>query len=40
MTTLLPVLGAFAVVAGMLCFLVWCGKQFDAEAAAVERFRR
>lgn len=33
----LPVLGAFTVVGGMLCFLVYCSKQFDAEAEKVAR---
>lgn len=27
----LPVLGAFAVVCGMLSFLAYCGQAFDAE---------
>lgn len=31
MMTWLPVLGAFAVVCGMLCFLAYCGQAFDAE---------
>ena len=37
MMDLLPVLGAFVVVAGVLAFLVWCGGQFDAEARKVEK---
>lgn len=32
----LSVLAAFAVVGGMLCFLVYCGKALDAEAKKVE----
>lgn len=36
MTMLLSVLGAFASVGGMICFLVHCGRAFDAEAARVE----
>ena len=36
----LPVLGAFSVVGGMLCFLVYCGQAFDAEARKVEEHHR
>jgi hypothetical protein len=35
--TILPVLGAFAVIGGCLAFLVWCGARFDEEAAGVEK---
>lgn len=36
MIMLLSVLGAFTSVGGMICFLVYCGRAFDAEAARVE----
>ena len=36
----IPVLGAFAAVAGMLAFLVYCGSEIDAEAERVEQYRR
>ena len=35
MATVLPVLGAFMVVLGMLAFLGYCNSAFDAEAKKV-----
>lgn len=40
MISWLPVLGAFAVVGGMLWFLTYCSKAFDAEADKVARHGR
>lgn len=37
MSVFLPVAGAFLVVAGMLWFLAWCGREFDAESEKVAR---
>lgn len=39
MAFLLPVVGAFAAVAGMIAFLVYCGGEFDAEAKKVADHR-
>lgn len=39
MMNLLPVVAAFMAVAGMIAFLVYCGKALDAEAERVENFR-
>ncbi len=39
MITILSVLAAFSVVIGMLGFLVYCGKVFDAEAKKVADYR-
>lgn len=33
----IPVLGAFTAVGGMIAFLVYCGKEIDAEAERVEK---
>ncbi len=35
----IPVLGAFTAVGGMIAFLVYCGKEIDAEAERVEKHR-
>ena len=35
----LSVLAAFASVAGMLAFLVYCNREIDAESARGERIR-
>ncbi len=39
MMPLLPVLAAFMVVGGMIAFLVYCGKEIDAEEKRVENYR-
>lgn len=38
--TVLSVLAAFSAVFGMLCFLAYCGRSFDAEARKVEEAGR
>ncbi len=39
MMALLPVVAAFMTVFGMIAFLIYCGKELDAEAARVEHYR-